>query len=161
MKNLLIILAITTFFSCNKSDDSEIPYGTNLDRGIQFSVFNSENEDLLNPDSPNHLDVSKIKLFYVVNGEEIEVYNPNLDHPRNINIFEYENVYRIGISLNDTETSDRPITYLRWNDQDFDTIEVTYERSPGAVLKNRVWLNGEEVWERGDNTIDAYFTLIK
>lgn len=50
MKNLLIILVFTMFFSCNKSDEAEVPYGSNIDRGIQLSVFNSENEDLLNPD---------------------------------------------------------------------------------------------------------------
>lgn len=163
MKNLLFIFAIITLFSCSKSNESEIPYGTNLDRGINFSVFNTENEDLLNPENPNHLDVSKIKLFYVIDGIEKEFYNPNLDNPRNIFIFEdeTENVYKIGIVLNDTETSERPITYIRWNDVDSDTVEATYERAPGAILKNKVWLNGEQVWERGDNTIDAYFILIK
>ena len=152
------------FFSCSKSDSIEKPYGSNISTGIQLSIFNSENEDLLNPENPNHLDHSKIKLFYVIDGVEKEVYNPNFDNPRNIFIFEdeIENIYKIGISLNDTETSERPITYIRWNDDDSDTIEATYERDgPGIVLKNKVWLNGELVWERGDNTTDAYFVLIK
>lgn len=64
--------------------------------------------------------------------------------------------------MNDTETSEKPITYIRWNDVDSDTIEATYERDgPGIVLKNKVWLNGEQVWERGDNTTNAYFILVK
>lgn len=160
MKNLMIILMVTTLLACDDSNDSEKD-NFNLYAGLEFSVFNSENEDLLNPENANHLDVDNIRLFYVINGQQEEVYDPNLTYPRNFTIFEHENEYRIGVSLNTSETSDKPITYIQWNDQDTDTIEVVYKRTPNAIIQDTIWLNGEQVWELGDNTIDPYFKLIK
>jgi hypothetical protein len=160
MKNLLIILTMTTLFACSESNEVVKQYH-NIDVGIEFSIFNSENEDLLNPENPNHLDVSKIKLFYIINGERKEVYNSNLTSPRNFMIYKHENEYRIRIFLNHTDTSDKPITYIQWNESDTDTIEVTYKRNQNAILKNNVWLNSEKIWERESETVEPYFILIK
>jgi len=159
MKNLLIILIATVLFACSKSNEMEDQY--NLNVGLEFSVLNSQNEDLLNPITPNHLDITKIKLFYVINGEKQEVNNPNMDYPRNFRIFKHENEYRIAVFLNHTETSEKPITYIQWSDNDIDTIEVAIKRTQNSILQDEIWLNGIHVWERGDNTIDPYFVLIK
>jgi hypothetical protein len=165
MKKLLIILIITTLLGCDKSDNSdnsnELIYGYNIDVSIEFSVLNSQNEDLLNPENPNHLDVKKIKLFYIIDGEKKGIYNTFMDNPRNFRVYEHENEYRIGVSLNLTETSEKPITYIQWNDTDTDTIEVTIKRTPHSTLSEEIWLNGMHVWERGNNTIDPYFVLRK
>lgn len=156
---ILILLAI---FSCSKDNEPEEQYnGFNFDAGMEFSVYNSQNEDLLNPENQSHLDSANIKLFYVINGEKKEVYNPNLDSPRNFMIYKHENDYRIRVFLNHSETSYKPITYIQWNDSDTDTIEVSYQRTQNATLQNKIWLNGEQIWERGDNTIDPYFVLTK
>ncbi len=133
----------------------------NLDASLEFSVFSLQREDLLNPENPNHLNTENLKLFYVINGENQEVYNPNMDNPKSFKIYEYENEYRIRIYLNHTETADKPITYIQWNDSDTDTIEVSYQRTQNAILQNNIWLNGEHVWERGSNTVDPYFVLTK
>lgn len=156
---ILILLAI---FSCSRDNEPEAPlYGFNFDAGMEFTIYNLQNEDLLNPENPNHLDVTNIKLFYVIDGEKQEVYNPNYDNPRNFRIYKHENEYRIGISLNHSETSNKPITYIQWNNKDTDTLEAVYDRPPNAIIKNKIWLNGEPIWERGDNTTDAYFVLTK
>ena len=159
MKNLLIVLVVTLFFACNKSNEMEEQY--NLDTSIEFSVYNSQNEDLLDTGNTNHLDVTNIKLFYLINGEKKEVNNPNYDNPRGFRIFKHENEYRIAVSLNNTETSEKPITYIQWNDNDIDTIEVAIKRTQKSILQDEIWLNGIHVWERGNNTIDPYFMLRK
>jgi len=159
MRCLLIILTATLLFACDKSDDPI--RGVIVDTFIEFSVSNSQNEDLLNPENPNHIDAEGIKLFYVIDGETKEVYNSSLGYPRNFLVFEHENKYRIRVFLNDSETSDKSITYLKWSDNDTDTIEATFKRPTNGILKEKIWLNGDPIWERGDNTTDAYFELIK
>ena len=68
MKNFLIILTVTTFLACRNSDDmNEIKYAFCFDANLDFSVYNAQNEDLLNPENPNHLDTSNFKVFYVIN----------------------------------------------------------------------------------------------
>lgn len=159
MKKSILILAATMLFACSKSNEIE-EQQYNLEVGLEFSVFNSQNEDLLNPENPNHLDVADIKLFYVINGEKQEVYDPNLDSPRNFRIFKHENEYRIGVSLNH-ETSGKTMTYLQWNESDVDTIEATIKKTQNSLYSDEIWLNGIHIWERGDNTIDPYFILVK
>lgn len=160
MKNLLIILVAIMLFACSKSNEIE-EQQYNLEVGVQFSVFNSQNEDLLNPENPNHLDVTTIKLFYVVNGENQEVYNPDLDNPRNFRIFKHENEYRISVILNHSETSGKTMTYIQWNNSDVDTIEATIKKTQNSLYKDEIWLNGIHIWERGNNTIEPYFVLRK
>lgn len=158
MKTIFLILTIFTLFACNKPKDTENQY--NLDANIQFSVFNSENEDLLNPNTPNHIVEPEIKLFYVVNGITKEVFNPHLDFPRNIHIFKHETEYRIDVFLNTTDTANKPVTYIKWNNTDIDTITATYIRTNNAVIKNKIWLNGNLIWDRSLNQ-DEYYKLVK
>lgn len=155
-----MILVAIMLFACSKSNEIE-EQQYNLEVSVEFSVFNSQNEDLLNPENPNHMDVSTIKLFNVINEEKQEVYNPNSDSPKGFRIFKHENEYRIGITLNHSETSSKTITYLQWNNSDVDTIEATFKTTQSSLYKNEIWLNGLHVWQRGDNTIDPYFVLIK
>jgi hypothetical protein len=159
MKKIIIVLAVFTLFSCNKSNEVEEQF--NIYAGIEFSVFNSQNEDLLDTATANHIEASEIKLFYQVDGEIKEVFDANMQNPRNFMIYKHENEYRIGVSLNHTETSDKPVTYIQWNENDTDTIEVIFNRTPNAIIQDRIWLNGNLIWELGDNTIDPYFVLIK
>ncbi len=159
MRNLLLFLLIASIQGCDNSDDKMQQF--NLDTGVEFSIRNTENEDLLNPGNPNSFDVNTIKVFYVIDGKTTEVYDKDLDYPRNFRIYEHQDEYRIAIFPNHAETEQKPITYVQWNESDRDTIEVAYDRSQDALLQNRIWLNGEQVWERGDNTVDPYFVLEK
>ena len=161
MKNLLMILVVTALFACNKSNDVEILSAYYINTSVEFSIINSQNEDLLDSNNPNHINEENIKLFYVIDGENQEVYDSNMDYPRNFLIYKHENEYRIRVFLNNSETSEKPITYIQWNESDIDTIEVTIKRTQISELKDEIWLNGIHVWERGDDTIEAYFVLTK
>ena len=89
-----------------------------------------------------------------------EVYDSNMGYPRNFMIYQHENEYRIRVFMNDTETSDKPITYIQWNINDTDTIEAVYERPGNSVLKRKVWLNEIEIWDWLTNE-NEYYKLIK
>lgn len=160
MKNIIIILSAIFIMSCNKEDDTPNTY-TYISTDVEFSVFDSENEDLLNPENPNHINESDISIYYNIDGVIEEVNNPNSDYPRNFFIFKHENEYRLRVFINNTKTSEEPITYVHWNKVDIDTIKATFNRANNSIVQDKIWLNGKEVWEIGDNTTKPYFTLIK
>ncbi|MFN3271840.1 MAG: hypothetical protein ACK40Y_04685 [Cloacibacterium caeni] len=160
MKNLFLTLATTIFIACNQSDEVNPQY-YNIEAKVEFSLINLENEDLLNPENPNHLDTSKLKIYYVKNEQSQEVNNSNSDYPKGFRIYKHEKEYRIAVFLNHSDAEEKPITYIKWNDEDTDTIKVAYQRSEKGILQNIIWLNGNKVWERGNNTIDPYFVLEK
>lgn len=160
MKSLIIILTFTTLLACSKTDEMKEQH-YNLDAALGFSISNDQNEDLLNPETPNHINAENIRLFYVINGRSQEYYEENLDYPKGFLIGESDGIYRIRIFLNHAETENKAITYVEWNDTDTDTIEVSYKRTQNSILQDTIWLNGEQIWERGDNTTDPYFKLEK
>ena len=145
MKKLIIYLVVISFFACSKSDEMNPQFY--LDGSFEFSIFSSQNEDLLDPATTNHYEATEIKLFYEVDGEMIEVYDPNMDAPRNFVIYKHENEYRIIVYLNVSNTSDRPVTYIQWNNNDTDTIEALFERNEHLLRKRKVWLNNQEIWD--------------
>jgi hypothetical protein len=158
MKKLIIYIAVFSFFACSKSDEMNLQFY--LDRSFEFSIFSSQNEDLLDPATTNHYEATEIKLFYKVDGEMIEVYDSNMEFSRNFLIYKHENEYRIRVFLNDTSISEKPVTYIKWNNNDTDTIEAIFERNEHLLRKRKVWLNGLEIW---DWTTDenGYYRLIK
>lgn len=163
MKNLLIALSAVFIMSCNKDNNTA---GVSIYSVVEFSIFNSENEDILDPDNPDHIDESNFEIFYEIEGEKVEFYktiNPGvtLDYGRGFKIYEHENEFRIAIFINHDDSSAKPITYVHWNDNDIDTIKATFNRRGGSIIQEIIWLNGEKVWEIGDNTKEPYFTLIK
>jgi len=160
MKKLILFLVVVSLFACSKSDEASS--AVHLDVTFDFLISNSENVDLLDPSSPNHFKEEDIKLFYEVDGERIEVYDPLMDNPRNFFLYKHENEYRIKVFLNDFNTSDKSITYIQWNDTDTDTVEALFNRTGNSVQVSKVWLNEIEIWDLTTDTDDnQYFTLIK
>ncbi|MFA7616466.1 MAG: hypothetical protein WCY16_07800 [Weeksellaceae bacterium] len=160
MKNLFLILTTILFVGCSDSDDSNFDF-YNIYSGAEFGIFNTDGQDLLNPDNPDHWDTSAFRVFYLINGEVQEVYNPNMDDPRGYTIYKHANEYRAGVTLNNSETEEYPITYIEWNDEDTDTVRASFQRTEYGIIQDTLWLNDEVVWELGDNTTDPYFELTK
>jgi len=158
MKKLIVLLAITVLFACDKSDD--IIRGFIVSIEFDFSVFNSQGVDLLDPTTPNHIEEDDIRLFYEIDGKMLGVYNPYMDNPRNFMIYEHENEYRIKVVLNDSDATEETITHIQWNDDDTDVIKARFTRTKNTVHVSRVWLNDIEIW--GSNAGESkYFELIK
>ncbi|MFT7898647.1 hypothetical protein VBY74_01570 [Tenacibaculum ascidiaceicola] len=133
----------------------------NLDASIEFSIFNTLNEDLLNIENPMHLNRSSFKVFYEINGKKTEVNNPNLDYPKGFKIYKHVNEYRIRIFLNYSKTENIPTTYIQWDDNKTDTIKTFYQKSQNSILQDIIWLNGEKIWKRTNNNSKPHFVLIK
>ncbi|NPD47730.1 hypothetical protein [Lentimicrobium sp. S6] len=159
MKYIYIIIIASVLMSCNKkSSDVEEQY--NLDVGFEFSIVNTQNQDLLDTITENHYLESEIKLFYLVNGILEEPNNPQYDHPRNFNIYLHQNEYRIGLSMNHNDPSDKTTTFIHWNDNDVDTLETSLNRTNNAIQKRKVWLNGVLIWDWTTNE-EGYFQIVK
>ncbi len=158
MKKLIVFLAIISLFACDKSDDISPGFIVSIE--FDFSVFNSQDEDLLDPTTPNHIEEDDIRLFYEIDGKILGVYNPYMDNPRNFMIYEHENEYRIKVVLNDSDATEETITHIQWNDDDTDVIKATFTRTRNIVSVSRVWLNDIEIWDSNDSE-NRYYILIK
>ncbi|MBS7256323.1 hypothetical protein [Flavobacterium branchiicola] len=162
MKKILILLAVTLLYACDKND-KDISYNAILGSNVDFSISNAQGEDLLDPETPNHIKESEVKLFYLINGVKKEVYNGFLTHPRNFSIHKNENEkeYHIVIFLNDIDKSDKTTTYIQWNEKETDTIETTFFREKGFIFTKDVWLNGELVFTSSFPNNTPYVKLIR
>lgn len=154
MKKLVLFLALIPLFACSKTDEASPGY--NLNSFFEFLVFNSQDVDMLDPATPDHYKAADIRLFYEDDG--------NMSSSRNFSIYKHENEYRIKVFLNHSDASEKPITYIQWNnidtDPDTDTIEATFERTDHYCEVSKVWLNELEIWDQ--TMVDhQYFKLIK
>ncbi|MDI9871691.1 hypothetical protein [Flectobacillus roseus] len=158
MKNLLLFATATFFVACSQSEEMA-PLSYNVSANADFTVTNAQSQDLLDPSNPNHLDASKIKVFYVTDGQIKEINNPLSDYPKGYRIYKPETAtgYRITVFLNHLESVEKPITYIRWNDTDIDTIQATFKKSTSGTMQDMIWLNGKKVWERGDGNTEPLF----
>lgn len=155
MKNLILIVFVISFLACDKKDEI-VEEQQNIDILFELSVFNSDNEDLLDTATSGHIVESEIKLFYEVDGEIVEVYNANYTFPRNYLVYKHEDEYRIRVFMNHSESAERPITYIKWTDDDSDTLKAEFERPGGSILKRYVWFNDLEVWDWTLNEEEHY-----
>lgn len=162
MKTLVSILVACVLFGCSSDDDDSPKPAVSIAVDFEFSVKGTDGSDLLNPDNPNGLDQSKIKLFYKVDGEEEEVFDGNLDNPRHFFIYkEKENDdYRIRVFLNHTIAEDQPVTYIQWNNEETDTVRAKFYHSSASTTIEKVWLNGEAIFPTAENK-KLYYQMTK
>lgn len=141
MRKLILVLASLCVVSCNNDDKGM----NSAVYSVRFNmrVLNAEGEDILNPEHPDAIDTDQIKLYYVINGTAVEVYDPAMDSPRNFGVDEDPNdgFYKISIIANHTATVTE--TYIDWNETDRDTIICTIEFHDNATFLRKVWYNGE------------------
>lgn len=146
MKKILMILTITAFCSCESNEEKSYNY---IDAGdVDFSIFNAQGEDLLDPKTPNHINDYEIKLFYLIDGVKKEIHNGLLVNPKNFVIHKNENEteYHIVIFLNELDKSDKTTTYIQWNEKDTDTINATFFKNKDLIFTKDVWFNGKLVF---------------
>ncbi|QDH78127.1 hypothetical protein FKX85_03370 [Echinicola soli] len=153
---LLFFLAVT---SCDKVDEPSD--NTIIDTAVELAVKNEDGEDILDPSHPDAIDVEALRLFYKVDGEVQEVYDGNLSSPRNISHIEHQNEYRLRISLNYTESEEKPVTYLEWNENDTDTLEAVFRYPKNGVIQEEVWYNGDSIWNDSEVNTEPYLELTR
>jgi hypothetical protein len=158
MKNLKL-LSLLLLLSCHKTIGSDI-----IDTSISLLVENSAGENAFYPANPNGVDPDALKLFYQENGNIIEVYNANLDCPKNICYVSEQGLSYINIFPNDTKRENEPLTFLQWPNGDMDTLKCHFIRKndDAYLVCDSVWFNGTRMFP--DDAIPALgraFKVIK
>lgn len=158
-KQFILLIALFALMSCKKEKE---PVVNNyiVNSSMLFSLVNSQNEDLLDPNTPNAIDVSKIRVFYVENNETKLYFDGNMDAPFGYKL-NTEQGNRIVVFFNNSKMEERPITYIQWRENDRDKIEVQYIKNIPSILKEKVWLNGKLIWQEQDVQTKNYYTIVK
>jgi len=154
MKYLFFFLSALFFASCTDDNEQVI-----VDTDINISVKDEDGNDLLNPDNSNSLNQNEFKIFYEINGEQIEFYDENLDYPKGFFVYQHENEFRIRIFPSTDKNALYLITYIEWSKMDTDTIRCEIERKESSTICKKVWFNEELVWQAYDT--ERFFEIIK
>ncbi len=155
MKYLIFLLSAMIFSSCN-SDDNDLVI---IDTAINISIKDINGNDLLNPNNSNSFNENEFKILYEINGEQIVVNDDNLSYPRGFFVYQHDNEYRIRIFPNTNQNVDYPITYIKWDELDIDTLKCEIERKESSTVCKKVWFNEELVWQAYDT--ERFFEIIK
>ncbi|MHC0445971.1 hypothetical protein ACWA1F_11190 [Flavobacterium sp. 3-218] len=145
-KAIGILLILLVSIGCDSDPFKEdIIEGFNLDTSIDFSVVNSKNKDLLNPNNPDSYDPKKIKILFLLDGKLVPQYQANLDSPNFFMIYQNSDRYAIRIFLNHNPKEKFPETYIQWNENDKDIVKAEYSRTKNSTTKKNVWLNDQVI----------------
>ena len=150
MKKLIIILLTYTIIGCSEKNSTEASFV--LATGVRFKLLDESGKDLLNPNTINYFPIDSMKLYHKINEEIIEVYDENMEYPRNISLITESNPYQIGfgsysgyegeISEIDGIKRGVSINYLEFNSEITDTITVEWEAKKGIYFVNtKIWYN--------------------
>ncbi len=155
MKYLFFILTVMIFASCNLDDNEQVI----IDTDINISVKDVDGNDLLNTNSPNSLNQNEFKIFYEIDGEQIEINDENLDYSKGFFVYQHESEFRIRIFPNTNKGVSYPITYIKWREMDIDTLKCEIDRNRSSEICKKVWFNDELVWQTYDT--ERFFEIIK
>lgn len=154
-----IIVLLLLIASCKKSVDC----CTNIDVGVDISYIDSTGMDLLDTTNAFSIPLDSMKLFYWENDTWVEVYDNQMDAPRNILFISESDPMRIRVFTStkdenyDFETNGvkqgKSICLLRLNHLDSDTIETEWQSSHNGFVNTKIWYNGIEVGESKSITI--------
>lgn len=155
MKLIIYILTLLLSTSCGSDENDQVI----VDTDINVSIKNSDGVDLLDSANPHSYREDSIKLFYIKNGEEVEVFDADMDYPKGFFIYKHENEYRMRIFPNIDKSEEFPLTYIKWNETTIDTIKCIIERKSNSQICKKVWFNNESVWEAYET--ERFFEIIK
>jgi hypothetical protein len=146
MKSL--ILSAISLFSLSCSNDNSNAENTNLEVEVSILLKDTNGENLLG--TPNYIPTD-FRIYNLVNGQTEEVYNPDMDYPRNFYINSDTTPIYMRVFLNHSSTEEYPITYIKWNENDIDTLRAFYSRGTendtGYVICQKIRFNEVLVWD--------------
>lgn len=147
MKNLIFLLIVFTLIvSCDSNEDRNNNSSYALIRFVEFKVASIDGVDLLNPNNINAYKSNDIKIYNLIDGEVVEVFNQSSTIQRDFKIVSPENSgieeYFIRVYINNTEL-ENAITYIEWNETDTDTIKSNSVANGNSLVLTQAWYNDE------------------
>ncbi len=154
--NIFLLTMTLSIFGCRKSDSGE---DLVLDLHTDMRLVNKSGENLLDPSTPNNFNTNTIKVYYLLNGQKIEMSNTNLDAPRQYMIYQveahsnnYPGEYLMRIYLNkdgikNSSGAEEATTYIQWNNAQTDTLVTQIRRTGSSIFTEKISYNGVVKWD--------------
>ncbi len=129
----------------------ESPQNINIDNNLTFYLVDENGNDLLNPENPNSVELDLIRVFYMIDGEKIEVNDSNLEFPRAFRVIPPEGNYDkflLVLYLNIEDKSSSTTTLFQWTREDIDYFQAEFDRGKNErhVICTKVMWNGQVVF---------------
>ncbi|MBN2732560.1 MAG: hypothetical protein JXR26_09040 [Balneolaceae bacterium] len=133
-----------------------------VNRKIDLSFISKNGEDLLNPDHPEAINLQNITVYYLRDGEKIQV--PNANHPNVVSILSPSETtlsrYYLRLFANAIEEQIQAKTLIRFSDGSVDTLNVEYFDEDDLTAPAKVWYNQQLRWTKEANE-PPFITITK
>lgn len=158
MKYIYILLFPIFFWQCSETiQDSQTIYDTSM----TILLRNSNLENLLEPTTLNSYKSESIRIYSLSDTKEKkEIYNPNLDYPRNFKIYKYEsknlneNVLSFFPNLESSNNLQTTLTLIEWRIDDVDTIKCDVFRNNNSTIVQKIWYNSVLKYDKSNKDIN-------
>lgn len=157
--------------SCSEENNNDIYYGISQSTSVDISIVDEQGNDLLDPDNLNRINTSTVELYHIVDGEQLKFFYGHLDYSEGYRVYNPGDLgfndnylfcvmHTCGYGAEKDDTM--PVTYIKWANNDIDTLQCKYEISDYEVFCTKVWFIGELVWTSpGENGESRWFQTIK
>jgi len=119
---ILICFSLLIFIGCEKK-------GENICSSTSFIFVNQAGEDIFNPSTPSHIDISDFDIITPDDKIKMNFYNYFVNDT---------NLIEIGIN----GLSGEGYTYLKFGNLNIDTIYAKYKESGNSLFINELYYNG-------------------
>lgn len=168
MKNIFILAVVILCVSCTNVDQKK--EATLVEATCNVFLKNNAGENILGTSKyPENIIIVK----YLIGGKEFgygyDTPGAILDNPQGFYtgiVSPHETGKGMRVFLNADPSEEYPVTYLRWNETEVDTLKAKYRRGSGNngafVVLEKLWLNDVLVWRvevEGQTTQDI--TIVK
>ncbi|MCT2561858.1 hypothetical protein [Chryseobacterium herbae] len=146
MKLICLVAVFLTFASCKKTEGSV--GSVVVEQSLKVSFVNNDKKDILK--TLGEVSVSKMRLYYLINGKRILYHDPKLSDPYGIKLIvpnDQAKPYVIQLFLNNVGTLGENVTsttYLTWEDGREDTIVGTFYNDENNRILAKFKFNGVE-----------------
>lgn len=151
----MIILGMMAIFlsACKKDKDKPEDDSYVISCDLAISFVNANGDDLLDSSLAGSYSFEKMRLYYLINDSIVEVYDTNMDVPRNMALItETAPVQLTVLTFSEPEGQPAPgeirtgtaIAYLQLDNLDTDTITTEWEQGTNHFYNTKVWYNGVE-----------------
>ena len=125
--------------------------GTIITAHLDLRLLDMQGNDRLNPASPGAVDLSKIKVYYVVDGKERLFYRGNLEAARGYLVYTPketgERYYSLRLFFNIESKEEVTTTIVDWGDGHRDVFKVAFIRKENKISQRSIWLNDSLIFD--------------
>lgn len=143
MKYLILMFSFI-ILSCSENNPTPVNHFS-VDAKLRIYLKDMDGMNLLN--SPNYQSAN-FRIYNEINGQPVEVFNPQSDTPRNFSIDNSTNPISMVLYMNYLPTQPSAKTYVKWNETDTDTIKTSYIQNSSYAKCIAIWLNDELAWDQ-------------